>query len=107
MCDHDKRDADRELLARIARFMQAKEEGNKNQISNTELQALTAATKRLDRLLAKAAEVEGEDLRAAASRLDQLLKDISEGKNVQTAFCGGKQPVERTSEKSPYPREIV
>jgi hypothetical protein len=86
MSDQDKRDPDPETFARIARFMQAKVEGCQNQLSNEELEALTAAAKRLDRLLARAAGAEVQDLRAAASRLDQLLKDISEGRDVQTGL---------------------
>jgi hypothetical protein len=92
MCDQDKRDPNRELLSRIARLMRAKEEGCSKLVSNEELQALTAATKRLDRLLAQAAETEIQDLRAAVSRLDQLLKDIAAGKDVQTALARREEP---------------
>ncbi len=71
-----------DVRARIARLLEAEQKIHNKSISREEIQVLTAVTARLDRLLARVAAAEVEDLQSAASRLDQLLKDISDGKDV-------------------------
>lgn len=71
-----------DVRARIARLLEAEQKIHNKSISREEIQVLTAVTARLDRLLARVAAAEVEDLQSAASRLDQLFKDISDGKDV-------------------------
>jgi hypothetical protein len=71
-----------DVRARMARLLEAEQKIHNKSISREEIQVLTAVTARLDRLLARVAAAEVEDLQSAASRLDQLLKDISDGKDV-------------------------
>jgi hypothetical protein len=84
MCNQEKQTPELEIRARIARLAKAEENVLKKPVSGDELRVLTAVTARLDRLLARAAEAEVQELHSASSRLDQLLSDISKGKDVRT-----------------------
>ena len=83
MSNQEKQTPELEIRARIARLSEAEEKGPKPTASGEELQALTAVTARLDKLLARVAEAEVQELRTASSRLDQLLNDITKGKDVR------------------------
>jgi hypothetical protein len=86
MCNQEKQTPELDIRARIVRLAEAEEKVLKKPVSGDELRALTAVSARLDRLLARAAEAEVQELHSASSRLDQLLSDISKGKDVRTSF---------------------
>jgi hypothetical protein len=80
----------RDVRVGIASFMQADGETRRREIAEEEVKKLSAASRRLDQLLADAAadeearrkeirEEEVKKLRAASGRLDQLLADASKG----------------------------
>jgi len=84
MCNQEKQAPELDIRDRMVRLSEAEEKGREKPVSGNELEVLASATARLDRLLARVAEAEVQDLHTAISRLDQLLNDISKGKDVRT-----------------------
>ena len=82
MGDENDQNREQEVRERIASLIQANAPARSKEISREELQALHAASGRLDQLLSQAAEAEKENLKTAATRLDQMLKDLARGKDV-------------------------
>jgi hypothetical protein len=97
--DDNREDRERSVRERIVSFFRAGEQAKSKRATAEELQALRAASGRLDRLLADAAEAkptgnaplsdrELQTLRAAAGRLEQLRAGIARKEKTSGRSCG-------------------